>query len=262
MKKSQEEKIKIKNSFEVEDLRTELAFRKRYKDFKKTYSNKYPEINANNSGGYWDTKFNIPVKFSDLDGMTRDKINTIIKFLPEENSHILDLGIGQGYLEQRLQELGKNYELYGIDVSKRSIARLKKRIRGKFNIGNVLQIRNYYKKNYFDAVVAIELIEHISPRKIFKLYKDIRSLLKPTGIFILSTPLNEGLKFMKENPSSHVREYTESIVFTELKLSGFRVLEKRCFFAFKNFYRIKRVISLLWGGRWKPNNIVIKAVKA
>lgn len=262
MKKSQGRKVpKTKTPFEVEDLRTKLAVKKDYNNFRKTYSDKHPEIKADNSSRFWNAKFKTPTKFKDLDGMTKDKINTIIKFLPNEASRILDLGIGQGYLEQRLQEIRGNYELYGIDISEKAIIRLKKKFKGKFKNGDVLKIKNYYKKGYFDAIVAIELIEHISPRKIFKFYEDIRSLLKTTGIFILSTPLNENLGLMKKNPSSHVREYTEPIIVTELKLSGFKVLSERYFFAFKNLYSIKKIITKLWQGWWGANNIVIKAVK-
>ena len=262
MKKSQGRKVaKTKAPFEVEDLRTKLAVNKNYNDFRKSYSDEHPEIKANNSNRFWNAKFKTLAKFKDLDWMTKDKINTIIKFLPKENSRILDLGIGQGYLEQRLQEIGGNYELYGIDISEKAIARLKRKFKGKFKNGDVLKIKNFYKKNYFDAIVAIELIEHISPRKVFRFYKDIRSLLKPAGIFILSTPLNENLRYMKENPSSHVREYTKPIIVAELKLSGFKVLEERYFFAFKNLYSIKKILTKLFPDRWGANNVVIKAVK-
>ena len=262
MGKSQGEKIiKIKTPFEVEDLRTKLAIKRAYNGFKKTYSDEYPEIKANNSNRFWNAKFKTLTKFKELDGMTKDKINTIVKFLPNETSRILDLGIGQGYLEQRLKEVEKNYEFYGIDISEKAIIRLKKKFKGKFTIGDVLKIKKYYKKGYFDAIVAIELIEHISPRKIFRFYKDINSLLKPAGIFILSTPLNENLRLMKENPSSHVREYTEPIIIAELKLSGFKVLKERYFFAFKKLYSIKKILTKLFPDWWGANNVVIKAVK-
>lgn len=262
MKKSQGRKVaKAKTPFEVEDLRTKLAVKKNYNDFRKTYSDEHPEIKADNSNRFWNAKFKTLIKFKDLDGMTKDKINTIIKFLPKENSRILDLGIGQGYLEQRLREIGENYQLYGIDISEKAIIRLKKKFKGRFKNGDVLKIKNYYKKGYFDAIAAIELIEHISPRKIFRFYKDIRSLLKPTGIFILSAPLNENLRLMKENPSSHIREYTKPIIIAELKLSGFKVLKERYFFAFKKLYSIKKILTKLFPDRWGANNIVIVARK-
>lgn len=262
MKKSQGIKVsKTKTPFEVEALRTKLAVKKNYNNFRKTYSDKHPEIKADNSSRFWNAKFKTPIKFKDMDGMTKDKINTIIKFLPNEASRILDLGIGQGYLEQRLQQTGRNYKLYGIDISEKAITRLKRKFRGKFIVGNVLKIENYYKNNYFDVIVAIELIEHISPRKILGFYKDVYSLLKPGGIFIASTPLNEGLRNIKKNPSSHVREYTEPIIKTELKISGFKVTDEKYLYAFKNLYLIKKILTKLFPGRWGANNIVIKAVK-
>lgn len=261
IKSQQGKNDKPKTPFEVENLRTKLAVKKNYNDFRKTYSDEHPEIKADNSNRFWNLKFKTSATFLELDPMTKEKINTIISFLPDKKTRILDLGIGQGYLEQRLQEIGKNYDLYGIDISEKAIVRLKKKFKGKFNVGNVLKIKNYYKDNYFDVIVAIELIEHISPQKILTFYKDINNLLKPMGIFILSTPLNENLRSMKENLSSHVREYTEPTLRTELEISGFKIVEKRLLFAFRNLYRIKKFLSMIFKNRWGANNIVVMARK-
>lgn len=262
MIKSQEEKIyKPKSPFEVENLRTKLAINKDYNTFKKTYSSEYPEIKSENTNSFWNKKFKIPIDFSELDEMTREKINTIISFLPDRGIRILDLGIGQGYLEQRLQEMDRDCSPYGIDISDKAISRAKRKFNGEFKTGDILKIKDYYKDRYFDVIVAIELVEHIPPKKIFSFYKDVSSLLKLNGIFIVSTPLNEHLEKMKENPSSHVREYTEPILRAELEISGFRVVEKRLFFAFRNLYRIKKLLSTIFKRGWEENSIVIKAVK-
>ena len=262
MKQSQVGTSEIpKNPFVVEDLRDKLALKKDYKNFKKTYSSKYPEIKAVNTNVFWNEKFKEPQNYDSLDLMTKEKIDTIISFLPNRKTRILDLGVGQGYLEQRLQEIGRGYELYGIDISEKAIARLNETFKGSFNVGDVLEIKSYYKNNYFDVIVAVELTEHISPRKILSFFRDIHGLLKPSGIFILSTPLNEKLRLMKENPSSHVREYTYQIINAELKVSGFKILEGRYFFAFKNLYSIKKIIAKLFPNWWEPNNVVVRAVK-
>lgn len=262
MVRSQEEKIgKPKSPFEAEDLRTKFATDKDYDAFKKKYSTEYPEIKAENTNSFWNDKFKTPTNFSELDTMTKEKINIIISFLPYEEIRILDLGIGQGYLEQRLQEMGRKHELYGIDISEKAISRARKKFSGKFKLGDVLKIRNYYANYYFDAIIAIELIEHISPSRIFSFYQDIYDLLKPNGMFILSTPLNEHLRQMKENPSSHVREYTEHILQAELEISRFKIIEKKFLFAFRNLYGIKKFLSKIFKNWWGANNIVIKAVK-
>lgn len=262
-KKNQEEIKQIfKNPFEVEDLRTKFALKKDYKSFRKTYSSKYPEVKTPNTNTFWNKKFKMPIKFSQLDSMTRDKIDTIISFFPSGNTRLLDLGVGQGYIEQRMSEVKVNCKLFGIDISQKAIARARKKFKGEFKVGDVLNIKNYYKSNYFDVIVAIELIEHLSPRKILNFYKVVNSMLRSGGVFIVSTPLNEGLRYMSKNPSSHVREYTESILLAEFKISGFKVIDKRFFFAFKELYMLKKIISKLWRNRWGANNIVVVARKA
>src|SRR3990170_7764615 len=108
--KSQVRKYKKpKTPFDVENLRIELAAKRDFKNFVKTYSSKYPAIKALNTGKFWDKKFKSPKYFNDLDNMTKDKIETIIKFLPKKRLRILDLGIGQAYVEQKLKSLDLKY---------------------------------------------------------------------------------------------------------------------------------------------------------
>lgn len=243
-----------KSLFDLEDLRTNLALENKLYEFKKNYRVKAP-VNKN-KGRLWDVRFYSPERYEEQDAMTREKINFIVSLLPKNKSRILDLGIGQGYLEQRLKLLGVTHELYGVDISRKSIERANKNFRGKFVVENVLNIDKLYKKEFFDVIVAIELIEHISPPRIFSLYKHVRTILKKKGIFIISTPLNEGLRHMKLNPSAHVREYTIPILKTEFKLSGLKINKIKTFYAFKNLYPFKKFISKFIK-KWEPNNVVI-----
>lgn len=245
-----------KNPFYLEDLRTELAERGNLKAFSLTYV-KSLGININ-TGTFWDKKFRSSEKYEDQDPMTKDKIDTIIAALPKKKSKILDLGIGQGYVEQRLKQLGIVHELYGIDISKKSIQRANRNFEGKFIVGNVLEINKLYKKRFFDVVIAVELIEHIPPVRIFGLYKHIRTILKRNGTFIISTPLNEGLRYMKINPSAHLREYTIPILEVEFKLSNFKITLMQTFFAFRKFYIIKKLLARIFN-TWRPNSIVVTA---
>ncbi len=83
--------------------------------------------------------------------------------------------------------------------------------------------------------------------------------MKKNGFFIISIPTNEGLEKMKNNPSGHVRIYTENLIRAELKIEGFRILKLKTLYAFKNFYSFKKVSSKFLKNRWRPNNIVILA---
>lgn len=243
------------------DERRDILARKLY--FNKlldTYKNNNRVKNLNTQN-FWDEKFEDPEKIEDQDGMTKEKIDFIISQLPKKKSKILDLGIGQGYLEQRLNQLGIKHEIFGTDISKESINRSKKNFKGKFKIGDVLDIDKYYKKERCDVIVAIEVVEHISSNRIFELYKKTYDLLKPKGLIIISTPLNEGLTSSTPNPSAHVRQFTIPILKFEFQHSNFKIKKIKTTIAFRNFYLIKKIISKIIFWKWKPNNVVIVAEK-
>jgi TolB-like protein len=71
--------------------------------------------------------------------------------------------------------------------------------------------------------------------------------------------MNEGLEEMKDNPNGHLRMYTEDLITAELRLAGFKVLAVKTLFAFKNFYKVKKIIARILKNRWKPNNIIVLA---
>lgn len=237
-----------------EQRRTRLALKNKNREFLETY--KLASLNYN-SGNYWNAKFDLDSSLEDQDEMTIEKIKNIASYINNKaNLKLLDLGIGQGYLEQYLSNRGTTYKLYGIDISETAVSRLKKKFHGEFIVDDILNIDRHYKENYFDVIVAIEVIEHISPPRIFKLYKKVYKLLKSEGLFIISTPLNEGLSKMKDNPSAHVREYTMPILKKEFEIAGFRVVNKKELYAFKSFYKLKKIIALLFK-RWRPNNVTV-----
>lgn len=249
------------NPYSVEDLRDQLAIKKQDQLFMDTYSLKYSEIKNLNTETFWDKIFEQTTFCKDQDPMTLEKIEQVISYIPKNTMRLLDVGIGQGYVEERLKKLNLDFELYGVDISKESVKKVKNNFKGIFLLDDVHNIDKQFKKNYFDAVIALELIEHIPASKIFSLLRKIHSLLNKNGTFIISTPLNEDLRNMKDNPNGHVRNYTIPILETELELSGFKTLDTRTFFAFKDFYLIKKLFAKILKNRWKPNNVVIKAIK-
>jgi 2-polyprenyl-3-methyl-5-hydroxy-6-metoxy-1,4-benzoquinol methylase len=231
------------------------------KSFLKSYKEK--AINLNSSK-VWDTKFSEPEKIEDQDLMTREKISIIADCLKYKKQPIklLDIGIGQAFLEQELSKRNIIFQLSTVDISKLSIQRAKRNYKAKGYKDDALNMDKYFKPKYFDVIVAIEVIEHISPNKIFSFYKKVHSLLREGGLFIISTPLNEGLRYMKDNPSAHVREYTQPILEAEFEISKFKIIKTKTLIAFKNLYSTKKYASKIFRDRWEPNNIIIVARKA
>lgn len=250
----------IKNPYIIEDGRDLAAKSGDTALFKSLYNSSLPEIKNINSGKFWNEHFNSALTLKDQDLMTREKIHKIKSLIPSKKIKILDVGFGQGYIEELLDK-NKSYDLYGIDISSTAVKRARTKFKGNFITGDISQIKTHYKKNFFDAILALELIEHVSPNEIFNFYKSLHKLLKPGGILIISTPLNEDLRNRKENPSGHVRDYQPAVIIMEQELSGFKVLETHTFYAFEKNYILKKFLARIFPNHWKPNNVVIKAVK-
>ena len=134
--------------------------------------------------------------------------------------------------------------------------------KGIFLEADLLNLNRLFKPNFFDVILAIEVLEHISPSKLFKLYADIHKLLKTNGKFIITVPINEGLEKMRTNPSAHVRDYSSSIIKKELELNGFTIENTFELFAFSKFYPMKQLLSKIFKNRWKPNSLIVIAAKA
>ncbi len=250
--------------FKIELLRSVLAQKKDFKKLEQTYNKSLPEIKNSNSKNLWNEIFQDKSRLKNQDQMTKKKIKTVASFIQtHKKPKILDIGIGKGYLEEFLYDMDKkNIDLYGIDISTVAIDNSRKKYKGHFRICDALDIAKIYKKGFFDYIVALEVAEHISPKDILGFFHQVNSLLKPKGVFIITTPTNEHLEKTDLNPSSHVRQYTFEILEAELKLTGFKVSSLKFLYAFKEYYFIKNILRLIINKRWEANNITVKATRA
>ncbi len=249
--------------YDIELLRNKFAENNQYKKFKELYKKGVPEIKNRNTNNLWSKKFTKIETINEKDMMTKEKISYIASFLKSQNEKfkLLDIGIGQAYLEQELTNRGIKLQLSAVDISELSIERVKKKYKGEAHTADALTIKKLFKPKSFDVIVAIEVIEHIPPHQIFSLYKQAYQLLKPGGLFIISTPTNENLSEMKTNPNAHVREYTIPILKTEFELNRFEILNIKTHVAFQTLYRFKKILMHIFPNRWKPNNIIVIAKK-
>ncbi len=247
-----------KSPYAIEHLRDKLASEKKLQKLKKTYSLKYLEIKDSNSAPFWNVKWSIYNGLQQQDSITKDRIRTTASFLPKTAKRILDIGIGHGWVEELIEN--RDVELYGNDISDQAIKDVKRRFQGKFLTQSLYNLK--YKKNFFDTIFLLEVLEHVPPSMTFKVLSDIRNILKSQGYFILSVPTNEGLEHMFGNPNGHVRMYTIPLISAELQLAGFKVIKLKTLYAFNKYYIFKKMIAkYLWKNHWHPNNIIILAQK-
>lgn len=110
-----------------------------------------------------------------------DKIFLLLGKAPK-NSKILDIATGKGYLVKELSSKGfKN--IYAADINLKNFA-FDKDI---YSLKEVDANKTLpYKSTFFDVVISSETIEHLrNPRDFMG---EVYRILKPGGVFILTTP--------------------------------------------------------------------------
>lgn len=246
----------IKNPFKIEKCRQILVDTNDTNALKKMYNSSLPGIKNLNTSTFWDFKLSETQYLRDQDGMTKDRVKTAFRFLPNHANKVLDVGPGQGFLEELLTR--KKIKVYGIDISPEAIKNLQDRLEGRFKKESLYKM--IYSKIFFDCIFMLEVLEHIPADKTFKVLSRIKDILKRRGFLIISVPMNEGLDRIDNNPSGHTRMYTEDLIKWELEYSGFKVLRTKTLYAFSNFYLFKSLLAKIVK-RWSPNNIVVLAQK-
>lgn len=107
---------------------------------------------------------------------------------------VLDYGCGVGHLLSHLLQRGLH--CYGVDSSQRSISRVNEKFSGIPNWmeGKVVDgFVTSYPDEYFDVITCIETLEHLPEEAIFPMLKELKRILRPNGILLITTPYSENL---------------------------------------------------------------------
>jgi 2-polyprenyl-3-methyl-5-hydroxy-6-metoxy-1,4-benzoquinol methylase len=120
-------------------------------------------------------------------------VPALLRLLPKEkNLKILDIGCGNGSLDNVIHNYG--YNIVGLDSSNSGISfAMESFPEIKFIHGNIYNFNSgLLPEKDFDIVIAMDIIEHLQfPRELLSFAK---KFLKPSGTFILSTPYHGYIK--------------------------------------------------------------------
>jgi 2-polyprenyl-3-methyl-5-hydroxy-6-metoxy-1,4-benzoquinol methylase len=154
------------------------------------------------------------------------------KYLRGRNS-ILDYGCGVGYLLKHLCQYGD--QIYGTDISPESVAKVNSLMEGVSGFSGAFIVEDLLKENkMFDAVVIVEIIEHLYDEQLDNMLTEILGFLNPGGIAIFTTPNDEDLDAsIIYSPSTgevfhrwqHVRSWNRDSLSKRLECSGYEVID-------------------------------------
>ncbi len=150
---------------------------------------------------------------------------------------VLDVGCGSN---SPIANVPKTFYSVGVDIHRPSITKSRgEKIHDVYKVGNVLSIDTLFKKKQFDAVVALDVIEHLPKEKGWELLRKMNGLAKKR--IILLTPNG----FVPQHPY-------DGNTFQE-HLSGWTVKDFR-----SRSYRVYGMRGLKWLRgeyatiKWKP----------
>lgn len=245
-----------KISLFYERLRKIFIFRGLYISALSTYSLQCQFFHDRNNSAFWDNSF---AKTIDKSPIKKWRHSVVLGEISEAKN-ILNIGIGTGDLESQLFSLFPDIDYSGIDITNRTLSLIKNKFPKKIFLKENAE-KTSFKKESFDQICLLEVIEHIKSNKTFIVLREINRILKQNGKFIISFPVNEGLdKMLPDNPSSHMRLYSLNLLKFEIIVSGFKVTKIYKASAFKNAFFVKNFINSIFNIK-KPNNYVLVCSK-
>jgi SAM-dependent methyltransferase len=171
---------------------------------------------------------------------------------------VLNIGVGSGHFEQ--VALAQGWEVHSLDPDATAIARLTDAgVQGHVGYIERMDLAD----DTFDAVVASEVLEHLTDEQRAAGAAEIARVLKPGGWFLGTVPYNENLKAGDVicpccgalfHRWGHQKSFTEEILRQELSARfDVRELRRTAFVSFGDrgpFGKVKSLMRLLlarWG---------------
>lgn len=138
---------------------------------------------------------------------------------------ILDAGCGSGNVTIRLAQ--NKFSLIAIDTAEKSLDFLRNKVKKlglekKVSVKKANLLKTPFKKNYFDAIVCGEVLEHIHFDT--KVIQEFFRILRSGGICVVTVPAHPELWDISDDISGHERRYTKEEMKKKFKTAGFNVL--------------------------------------
>ncbi len=150
----------------------------------KTFGEKVKNL-YNTIGVHYNDEFKNNLMIEDLEILTKRL---------SKGSKILDVACAGGRDTNYFSKLG--FDATGFDFSETEINYAKINYpRGKFIVGDLLELEKFFKKNYFDGIYSCATLDHLTKLNISKAIIQFNKILKMNGKLLVKT--KEGFGILK-----------------------------------------------------------------
>jgi 2-polyprenyl-3-methyl-5-hydroxy-6-metoxy-1,4-benzoquinol methylase len=222
------------------------------------------------AGRYWRWQSHFPEQYftRNFGGLIARRLRPLL----QGRRKVLDYGSGVGYFVPHLAALG--LEVAAADHSEAAVAATNARNAGIAGfVGAASPEALVAGGRSFDAIVSIEVIEHLSDEYLTGFFASLRKLVAPDGIVIITTPNDEDLHASETycphceqvfHRWQHLRSWTAESLAAAVSANGFAV--SRVFttnFAYRRLRDpigdVKRIAKRLLGRTVKEPHLVCVA---
>ena len=162
------------------------------------------------------------------DLFTEERYRQMSKFAPAHLSSILDIGSGSGRGGIVLKAIFPAVAITGLDA-------VKQRTENSENVYTSLIYSSDkdmpFQNDNFDFIVAGEVLEHIAVKEVDYFLCEIFRILKPSGVFVLTTPNPNDIKLRIRRMSilggSHISQHFPKATKIRMNFTGFRITKVR-----------------------------------
>ena len=138
------------------------------------------------SGDAWDALYDERGPQLDNWKFIQRKLRVEELLASEKPGRLLDVGCGTGPMAPAFLQRG--WEFHGLDIAPKMIEHARHRFAGdprtKFYVGKIEQAN--FGSNYFDAVIAMGLLEYLNNTELAAAMKEMARVLKPGGVMVIS----------------------------------------------------------------------------
>ena len=168
---------------EIKNLITSLHKKTKRDYLKRVNDKKYPKFKAAKlakkwSFDYWDGDRRINYGgYKYIPGRWKPFAKKLIKLYKlKDNSKILDIGCGKGFLLYELKKINPTFKVFGVDISKYAIKNSKTEIKKNIKFSNATKLN--FKKKKFDLAFSINTFHNLYNFELEKALKEISRVSK------------------------------------------------------------------------------------
>ena len=142
---------------------------------------------------------------------------------------VLDFGCAYGFLLKRIEPYFE--QSVGLDISHFAISQAREQAPESSKYKNLLTVGNEmlpFPKNFFDAIIALEVLEHTLSLE--NSLRQLRSHLKPRGVLIANMPVSGGwtekLLSPLDRDMTHISIPTKDELHEAISATGYTILSE------------------------------------